>query len=172
MHPRACARQSHGTDTMTQRIDPATGKLVRTFGTNGRVDLRPGMGPLATSFSFTSMPQVCNDAVLIGAAMTDSPRNKEEPPGKVQAFDVYSSVWFSAIYILLFISLVGCVIPRTTHHIRALLQNLRKPLLQRTQSIAYPIHKIILVLSFAPFSKNLGAFARNVLRFIARSASR
>ncbi len=39
---------------------------------------------------------------------------------KVQAFDVYSSVWFSSIYILLFISLVGCVIPRTTHHIRAL----------------------------------------------------
>lgn len=39
---------------------------------------------------------------------------------KAQAFDVYSSVWFSAIYILLFISLVGCVIPRTTHHIRAL----------------------------------------------------
>jgi cytochrome c biogenesis protein len=35
-------------------------------------------------------------------------------------FDVYSSPWFSAIYILLFISLIGCVIPRTQHHFKAL----------------------------------------------------
>ncbi|MEU9369748.1 cytochrome c biogenesis protein ResB [Streptomyces avermitilis] len=28
-------------------------------------------------------------------------------------FHVYSSVWFSAIYILLFISLIGCIVPRT-----------------------------------------------------------
>src|SRR3954451_6824857 len=34
---------------------------------------------------------------------------------KLQAFDVYSSAWFSSIYILLFISLIGCVIPRTKH---------------------------------------------------------
>ncbi|EXJ51922.1 cytochrome c biogenesis protein ResB [Microbacterium sp. MRS-1] len=38
----------------------------------------------------------------------------------LQLFDVYSSVWFSAIYILLFISLIGCVIPRTKHHFNAL----------------------------------------------------
>jgi cytochrome c biogenesis protein len=35
-------------------------------------------------------------------------------------FNTYSSVWFSAIYILLFISLVGCIIPRTMHHVAAL----------------------------------------------------
>ncbi|MGO2745588.1 cytochrome c biogenesis protein ResB [Microbacterium sp.] len=35
-------------------------------------------------------------------------------------FDVYLSPWFSAIYLLLFISLVGCVIPRVKHHIKAL----------------------------------------------------
>ncbi|MGZ4604305.1 MAG: cytochrome c biogenesis protein ResB, partial [Kineosporiaceae bacterium] len=35
-------------------------------------------------------------------------------------FDVYSSVWFSAIYLLLFVSLVGCVLPRTLAHLRAL----------------------------------------------------
>jgi cytochrome c biogenesis protein len=35
-------------------------------------------------------------------------------------FNTYSSVWFSAIYILLFISLIGCIIPRTMHHINAL----------------------------------------------------
>jgi cytochrome c biogenesis protein len=34
-------------------------------------------------------------------------------------FDVYSSPWFSAIYILLFISLIGCVLPRSIEHFRA-----------------------------------------------------
>lgn len=37
-----------------------------------------------------------------------------------QLFDTYTSVWFSSIYLLLFISLVGCVIPRTKHHYLAL----------------------------------------------------
>ena len=37
-----------------------------------------------------------------------------------QLFDVYTSVWFSAIYVLLFVSLVGCVIPRIAHHWTAL----------------------------------------------------
>jgi cytochrome c biogenesis protein len=35
-------------------------------------------------------------------------------------FNTYSSVWFSAIYLLLFISLVGCIVPRTKHHLDAL----------------------------------------------------
>ena len=38
----------------------------------------------------------------------------------IQAFDVYGSVWFSAIYLLLFISLIGCVLPRIAHHWRAM----------------------------------------------------
>ena len=37
-----------------------------------------------------------------------------------QLFDVYTSIWFSAIYILLFTSLVGCVLPRTKIHYEAL----------------------------------------------------
>ncbi|MFD9724114.1 cytochrome c biogenesis protein ResB [Streptomyces sp. NPDC059072] len=32
---------------------------------------------------------------------------------KLQLFDVYTSFWFSAIYILLFVSLIGCILPRT-----------------------------------------------------------
>ncbi|MFF3288380.1 cytochrome c biogenesis protein ResB [Streptomyces sp. NPDC003023] len=32
---------------------------------------------------------------------------------KLQLFNVYSSVWFSAIYILLFVSLIGCIVPRS-----------------------------------------------------------
>lgn len=35
-------------------------------------------------------------------------------------FEVYASPWFSAIYLLLFISLVGCVLPRSRAHWKAL----------------------------------------------------
>jgi cytochrome c biogenesis protein len=35
-------------------------------------------------------------------------------------FSTFSSPWFSAIYLLLFISLIGCVIPRSKHHFDAL----------------------------------------------------
>lgn len=34
-------------------------------------------------------------------------------------FDVYAAPWFSAIYLLLFISLVGCVLPRARVHLAA-----------------------------------------------------
>ncbi len=40
-------------------------------------------------------------------------------------FDVFGSVWFAAIYLLLFVSLVGCLIPRIRVHARAVA---RKPL--------------------------------------------
>ncbi len=39
---------------------------------------------------------------------------------RLDLFSVYSSVWFSAIYILLMISLVGCIIPRLFVYARAL----------------------------------------------------
>ena len=38
----------------------------------------------------------------------------------LQLFDTFTSVWFSAIYLLLFVSLIGCIIPRTAHHWKAL----------------------------------------------------
>ncbi len=39
---------------------------------------------------------------------------------RASGFDVYASSWFSAIYILLFISLIGCVLPRTFEHFKAM----------------------------------------------------
>ena len=39
---------------------------------------------------------------------------------RLQLFDVFSSFWFTAIYALLFISLVGCLTPRTVEHLRSL----------------------------------------------------
>jgi len=35
-------------------------------------------------------------------------------------FDVYAAPWFAAVYLLLFISLIGCVLPRIGVHLRAL----------------------------------------------------
>jgi len=35
-------------------------------------------------------------------------------------FEVYSSVWFSAIYLLLMVSIIGCLLPRCLEYLRAL----------------------------------------------------
>jgi cytochrome c biogenesis protein len=39
---------------------------------------------------------------------------------RLQAFNVFSSFWFTAIYALLFVSLVGCLTPRMIEHARSL----------------------------------------------------
>jgi cytochrome c biogenesis protein len=39
---------------------------------------------------------------------------------KLYLFGVFSSPWFAAIYLLLFISLIGCVLPRAAEHARTL----------------------------------------------------
>ncbi len=39
---------------------------------------------------------------------------------QLSLFDVYGSPWFSAIYLLLFISLIGCVLPRSIEHLKAI----------------------------------------------------
>ena len=39
---------------------------------------------------------------------------------RLQAFEVFSSFWFTAIYALLFISLVGCLTPRLVEHARSM----------------------------------------------------
>lgn len=49
---------------------------------------------------------------------------------KLGLFDVFSSPWFTAIYVLLFLSLIGCILPRTWDHYKAL----------RTQPPAAPRH--------------------------------
>jgi cytochrome c biogenesis protein len=39
---------------------------------------------------------------------------------RLGAFEVFASFWFSAIYLLLFTSLAGCILPRLRDHVRAL----------------------------------------------------
>jgi cytochrome c biogenesis protein len=40
--------------------------------------------------------------------------------GRLEFYNVYGSVWFSAVYLLLFISLVGCLLPRSLEYVKAL----------------------------------------------------
>jgi cytochrome c biogenesis protein len=51
---------------------------------------------------------------------------------------VYSSVWFSAIYVLLFVSLVGCLLPRTVEYAR---QALAKPVVTPRNLARLPHHE-------------------------------
>lgn len=39
---------------------------------------------------------------------------------RIEMFDVFASFWFTAIYALLMISLIGCLLPRLREHLRAL----------------------------------------------------
>ncbi|QBJ95703.1 cytochrome c biogenesis protein ResB [Rhodococcus sp. ABRD24] len=39
---------------------------------------------------------------------------------KLELFDVFGSFWFTAIYVLLFVSLVGCIVPRCVEYAKAL----------------------------------------------------
>jgi cytochrome c biogenesis protein len=39
---------------------------------------------------------------------------------RLYLFDVFSSPWFAAVYLLLFTSLIGCVLPRAVEHARSL----------------------------------------------------
>src|SRR6185436_12870911 len=69
-------------------LDPRTGLPVPAWGAGGRVHLKPGLGPRATTYQSSSGPQVCGDVVMTGAQMTDAPQTRQQPPGDVQAFDV------------------------------------------------------------------------------------
>jgi cytochrome c biogenesis protein len=65
------------------------------------------------------VPQRSADPNGVTQYFTDNP-DLAPVLDNLSMFDVYSSPWFSAIYLLLFISLIGCVFPRTKHHWKAL----------------------------------------------------
>ncbi len=63
-------------------------------------------------------PQRTQNPLQVGQYFKDSP-DVARWMDRFYLFDVYGSPWFSAIYILLFISLIGCVLPRTFEHFKA-----------------------------------------------------
>ncbi|MDJ0319279.1 cytochrome c biogenesis protein ResB [Pseudarthrobacter sp. PS3-L1] len=64
-------------------------------------------------------PQRPTNPSVVTQYIADNP-NYGKLLDTLQLYDVYSSAWFSAIYILLFISLIGCVIPRAIAHFKAM----------------------------------------------------
>lgn len=64
------------------------------------------------------IPQRGQSAQKVTAFKTDHPTLDKfyEPMGM---YDVYTSPWFSAIYLLLFVSLIGCILPRIRVYWRA-----------------------------------------------------
>ena len=64
-------------------------------------------------------PQRSIDATRTAQWLTDHP-TAGPILDRLGFFEVYASPWFAAIYLLLFTSLVGCVLPRTKQHLKAL----------------------------------------------------
>ena len=68
-------------------LNVSTGRPYLDFGDSGVVNL--GFGPSTnTRYYWTGAPQICRDVVIVGGSMTDSPPQKEAPPGDVRAYDV------------------------------------------------------------------------------------
>lgn len=65
------------------------------------------------------LPQRGIDPVLVREWIADAP-TWGPLLDRLGFFDVYAAPWFAAIYLLLFISVIGCVLPRTATHIKAL----------------------------------------------------
>ena len=67
----------------------------------------------------TMFPQNTQDPAKVAEYVVDHPTTGPWLE-RLGLFDVYSSIWFSAIYLMLSISLVGCILPRTRAHLAAL----------------------------------------------------
>ena len=71
-------------------LDAATGKPIASFGQQGRIDLREGLGrepASAQSVFLTSPPVVYRDLFIVGGR---NPESLPAPPGDVRAFEVRS----------------------------------------------------------------------------------
>lgn len=78
-------------------LDAATGKLIRSFGDTGVVDLTARLGKRVNRLHYTntSPPVVWGNLVIVGNGVGDRLVYRDDPPGDVQAFDVRTGarVW-------------------------------------------------------------------------------
>jgi quinoprotein glucose dehydrogenase len=75
-------------------LDPATGKPIPSFGEDGRIDLRKGLGGdyHLQSLAITTPGIVYKDLIIMGAM---EPETHPAPPGEIRAFEVRTGalVW-------------------------------------------------------------------------------
>src|SRR5436305_9606818 len=67
----------------------------------------------------TLLPQRGLNPVKVAQFYSDHP-SLAPVLDKLSFFDVFAAPWFAAIYLLLFVSLIGCLVPRIRLHARAL----------------------------------------------------
>jgi len=70
-------------------LDAANGKSIESFGDDGRVDLRQGLGrdPLGVTISATTPGIVYQDMLILGGIL---PETLPAAPGDIRAFDVHT----------------------------------------------------------------------------------
>ncbi|MGH1430608.1 MAG: pyrroloquinoline quinone-dependent dehydrogenase [Neptuniibacter sp.] len=76
-------------------LNAKTGKPIKSWGDNGRVDMTKGLLKAVdrANISLTSPPIICGNKVIPSMAVLDSfavgrPPMKDHPPGDIQAFDI------------------------------------------------------------------------------------
>ncbi|WBO21533.1 membrane-bound PQQ-dependent dehydrogenase, glucose/quinate/shikimate family [Sphingomonas abietis] len=87
---QACPHRIIATESATPKLfelDADTGKLCRSFGQGGAVDLRDGLGDVPPGFHFISSPPlVMNNRIMLSGWVYDD-QSVQEPSGVVRAFD-------------------------------------------------------------------------------------
>ncbi|PZO65999.1 MAG: membrane-bound PQQ-dependent dehydrogenase, glucose/quinate/shikimate family [Paracoccus denitrificans] len=82
-------------DARLYTLNPETGALCKTFGTDGYVNLLEGMTDTErATYMETSAPLVTNDLIILGSAIADN-YYENNPSGVIRAFDVRTGqvVW-------------------------------------------------------------------------------
>ena len=68
-------------------LDPKTGKAISSFGNDGRIDLREGLGrdPAKVTIAMTTPGVVYKDVLIVGGRLSEA---LPSPPGDIRAYDV------------------------------------------------------------------------------------
>jgi cytochrome c biogenesis protein len=117
------------TETPPPATAPAPGPALPRLGVRGalrwvwrqltsmRVALMLLMLLAVVSVPGSMLPQRPQNPAAVARYLRDNP-DLGTWLDRLGFFDVYASVWFSAVYLLLFTSLVGCILPRIAVHAR------------------------------------------------------
>jgi cytochrome c biogenesis protein len=117
-------------DTDTMATAPSQGEVATGIGVRGWLrwawrtltSMRTALVLLfllaLASVPGSLLPQRGTDPVRVAQYLADDPV-KGRVLDRLGFFDVFGAPWFAATYLLLFVSLAGCVLPRTVQHWRA-----------------------------------------------------